>query len=79
MNATTIKIHGETKSELDKFREYRNESYDEVIHKLVHIVKNVKTKPELSKETIEAIEAARKRIKKGKLISESEAAKRLGF
>ncbi|MGM5487746.1 MAG: DUF7557 family protein [Nanobdellota archaeon] len=79
MSATTIKIHGETKSELDKFREYRNESYDELIHKLVHIAKNVKTQPELSKETVEAIEAARERIKKGKFLSENEAAKRLGF
>ncbi|MCF7861844.1 hypothetical protein K9M79_06380 [Candidatus Woesearchaeota archaeon] len=79
MSATTIKIHGETKSELDKFREYRNESYDEVIHKLVHIAKHLKTEPELSKETIEAIEAARERIKKGKFVIEAEAAKRLGF
>ena len=31
MDATTIKIHGDTKSQLDKFREYKNESYDEVI------------------------------------------------
>jgi hypothetical protein len=43
MNVTTIKLHKNTKSELDKFRKYRNESYDEVIHK--YIAKNTtKTK-----------------------------------
>ena len=77
MTATTIKIHDGTKSELDKFREYRNESYDEVIAKLVHIAKHVKDEPELSKETINAIEAARARIKKGNLVSEAEISKRL--
>ena len=67
MDATTIKLHAETKAKLDEFREYKNESYDEVIQKVVFIAKTCKTKPELSKETVEAIEKARERIKKGKL------------
>lgn len=79
MDATTIKIHEETKSQLDQFREYKNESYDEVIKKVVFIAKTIKTEPELSKETIEAIERARARIKKGKFLTETEARKRLGL
>jgi len=79
MNATTIKIHQETKMELDQFREYKNESYDEVIKKMLYIAKNTKKKPELSKEVIEAIEKARTRIKKGKFLTEDEAKKRLGL
>ena len=79
MSATTIKIQTDTKSQIDQFREYKNESYDEVIKKLIFIVKNLKKEPELSKETIEAIEAARKRIKKGHFITEEEARKRLGL
>ena len=79
MNATTIKLQGDTKQELDLFREYKNESYDEVIKKIIFIVKTVKKQPELSKETIIAIENARKRIKKGNFVSEEEAKKRLGF
>ncbi len=79
MNETTIKLHKDTKMELDKFREYRNESYDEVIQKVIFILKTLKTHPELSKETVEAIEIARERIKKGKFITEDEARKRLGF
>ncbi|MBT3405950.1 hypothetical protein HN419_02160 [Candidatus Woesearchaeota archaeon] len=76
---TTIKLHTETKQELDSFREYKNESYDEVIKKVVYIAKTVKTKPKLAKETVDAIEAARKRIKQGKFLTEHEARKRLGL
>ena len=79
MNATTIKINLDTKHQLDQFREYKRETYDELIRKMIYIVKNVKTKPELSKEAIIAIENARKRIKAGKFVTEEEAKKRLGF
>jgi len=79
MNETTIKVHQDTKSQLDQFREYKNESYDEVIRKVVFIAKTSKSEPELSKETIEAIEKARERIKKGKFLTAKEARKRLGL
>ena len=79
MSATTIKIHKETKAEIDQFREYKNESYDEILKKLIYIVKNLKKEPELSKETIKAIEAARERIKRGHFVTEEEARKRLGL
>jgi len=79
MSATTIKIHKETKAEIDQFREYKNESYDEVLKKLIYIVKKLKKEPELSKETIKAIESARERIKKGHFVTEEEARKRLGL
>jgi len=79
MDATTIKVHEDTKAQLDKFREYKNESYDEVIKKMIYIAKKAKTQPELSKEAIIAIEKARKRIKAGNFVSEEEARKRLGF
>jgi len=76
---TTIKLHEDTKHELDQFREYKNESYDEVIKKILYIVKTARTDPELSQEAAIAIEEARKRIKKGNFVSEEEARKRLGF
>ena len=79
MDATTIKLHTETKYALDQLREYKNESYDEVIRKIIYIIKNFKTQPELSKEAISAIEKARKRIRAGKFVTEEEAKKRLGF
>jgi predicted transcriptional regulator len=79
MDATTIKLHDATKSQLDQFREYQNESYDELIQKLVFIAKKCRTEPKLSQETVEAIEKARSRIKKGMYLSEPEARKRLGI
>ena len=79
MEATTIKIHEDTKIELDNFREYRNESYDEVLKKLLFIAKTCKTEPKLSKETIVLIEKARERIKKGTFLTEAESRKRLGL
>lgn len=79
MENTTIKIQNNTKSQLDQFREYKNESYDEVIKKVIYIVKTCKSEPKLSQETIEAIEKARERIKKGNFLTETEAKKRLGL
>jgi len=79
MSETTIKLQEETKSALDQFREYKNESYDEVVKKILFIAKNVKKQPELSTETIDAIESARKRIRQGKFLTSSEAKKRLGL
>ncbi|NCN39235.1 MAG: hypothetical protein GW780_04975 [Candidatus Aenigmarchaeota archaeon] len=79
METTTIKLHMDTKDQLDHFREYRNESYDEVIRKMVFIAKTLEIDPQLSKETVKAIEKARERVKKGKFLTESEAKKRLGL
>lgn len=79
MSATTIKLHKETKNQLDSFREYKNESYDEVIKKLVYIVTQTTDNPELSNEAIRAIKQARKRIQEGNFLTEDEAKKRLGL
>ena len=79
MATTTIKLQTNTKSQLDTFREYKNESYDEVINKLVYIATQSKENPELSQEIVLAIEQARERIKKGNFVSEEVAMKRLGM
>jgi formylmethanofuran dehydrogenase subunit E len=79
MSDTTIKIHQETKFDLDTFREYKNESYDEVLKKVIFIAKNAKKEPELCRECIESIEKARERIRKGKFVCEADAKKRLGL
>jgi predicted house-cleaning noncanonical NTP pyrophosphatase (MazG superfamily) len=79
MDVCTIKLRPNTKSYLDRYREYRNESYDEVVAKLIGIVENVKKAPELSQEAVENIERARKRIKAGNFVTESEARRRLGL
>lgn len=79
METTTIKIHSKTKAQLDTFREYVNESYDEVIRKLVYIAKHLKLSPKLSKDTIKAIEQARKRMDAGEYYTEEEVKNHLGL
>ena len=76
---STIRLHKRTKGGLDRYREYRNESYDEVVTKLVAIADFAKTNPELSQEAVERIEKARQRIKEGTFITEAEARKRLAL
>ena len=79
MDVCTIKLRPNTKSYLDRYREYRNESYDEVVAKLIGIVENLKKAPELSHDAVESIERARQRIKAGKFVTEADAKKRLGL
>ena len=76
---TTIKLQTQTKGELDKFRQYKNESYDEVVRKLVFIAQTCEKKPKLSQKVIKEIEEARARIKKGEFYTEKEMKKRLGI
>jgi len=79
MEQTTIKLNPVTKSELDKFRQYGNESYDELVRKLVRIVLMCKKQPKLSQKTIKEIEKARQEIKRGEFYTEEEAKKILGL
>ena len=76
---TTIRINPNTKIELDGFRQYKNESYDELVRKLIHLAKTCEKEPKLSQKTIQEIKEAREKIKKGKFYSEAEAKKILGL
>jgi len=76
---TTIRINPKTKSELDLFRQYRSESYDELVRKLIYLARLTEKKPLLSQKTIQEIKEARERIKKGEFYSEEEAKKILGL
>ena len=76
---TTIRLNEETKAELDKLRQYKNESYDELVRKIVYIVKMVDKDPKLSKKALEEIRKARERIDKGDFYTNDEAKKILGL
>jgi len=76
---TTIKLQDKTKSELDSFRQYKNESYDELVRKIIYLVKMCRKNPKLSQQTIKDIEEAREQIKKGEFYTEAEAKKILGI
>ena len=76
---TTIRVNKEIKSGLDGFRQYKNESYNELIRKLLFIAKLCEDNPKLSLETIKAIKEAREKIKAGEFYTEEEAKKILGL
>ena len=76
---TTIRINSNTKIELDGFRQYKNESYDELVRKLIHLAKTCEKEPKLSQRTIQEIKEAREKIKKGQFYTEEEAKKILGL
>jgi predicted transcriptional regulator len=76
---TTIRIKPRTKEELDNFRQYKNESYDELVRKLIHLAKLTDKEPKLSQKTIQEIKEARARVKKGEFYTEAEAKKILGL
>lgn len=75
---TTIRLDKETKQSLDSFKQYKNESYNELIRKLISIAKMCEKDPKLSKKTILEIKEARERVKNGDFYTEAEAKKILG-
>ena len=79
MEETTVRINTKTKTMLDDFRQYKNESYDELLRKLIHIAKTCENEPKLSQRAIQEIREARERIKKGEFYTEEEAKKILGL
>ena len=75
---TTIRVSGEIKSGLDGFRQHKNESYNELIRKLLFVAKMCENEPRLSQKTVREIMEARKNIAKGDYYTEDEAKKILG-
>ena len=76
---TTIRLNQDTKAELDEFKQYKNESYNELLRKLIYIAKMCEKEPKLSQKTIQEIKEAREKIKKGEFYTEEEAKKILGL
>ena len=76
---TTIRLNQTTKAELDSFKQYKNESYDGLVRKLIYIAKMCEKEPKLSQKIILEIKEARERIKKGDFYTEEEAKEILGL
>ncbi len=76
---TTKRLNQEIKSDLDMLRQYKNESYNELIKKLLFIVKTCEKEPKLSQKSIQEIYEARKKIQDGDFYTEDEAKKILGL
>jgi len=72
MAITTIKLDKETKARLDKIREYKNESYEEIISKILGILNICNTEPSKARRLLRQIAIKRIRIKNSKAYSEHE-------
>ena len=59
MAITTIKLHKETKERIDKLKDSHNESYDDVLKKILYILNNTRENPEKGKRILEQIETRR--------------------
>lgn len=58
---TTIKLNQETKERLEKLREHKRESYDEILRKMLGILNVAKAEPEKAREILDKIDEVRLR------------------
>ncbi len=79
-DTTTIQVSKDIKRELNAFKDYKKESYAEVIKKLIDKVKeDEESEMELSEETLKDLKEAEDDIRKGRVYSSKQLKKRLGL
>ena len=59
---TTIKLLEETKFRIEKLREYKRESYDDILRKILYILNTIKDEPENARRILEKISNLRQRM-----------------
>ena len=59
---TTIKLSEETKLRIEKLREHKRESYDEILRKILYVLNTVRDEPEKAKRVLVKISENRERI-----------------
>ncbi len=80
LDSTTIQVSTKVKRELDGFKDYKRETYCEVIGKLIELVKeDEESKMQLSEETLKDIKEAEQDIKKGKVYTTAQIKRELGI
>ena len=62
MKITTIKLQDETKDRLDKLRESRNESYDDILRKILYVLNTTRDEPAKARAILERISELRARM-----------------
>jgi hypothetical protein len=62
MKITTIKLQEETKGRLDKLRENRNESYDDILRKILYVLNTTRDEPVKARSILERISELRERM-----------------
>ncbi|MBI5553788.1 MAG: hypothetical protein HY917_03535 [Candidatus Diapherotrites archaeon] len=76
MDTTTLRVERELKLDLDELKSTKNESYADVIRRLVRIAKEENA---LSKDEIRQIEDSLKDLKAGRVLSLKEAEQKWGI
>lgn len=59
---TTIKLVEETKLRLEKLRENKRESYDEILRKILYVLNIARDDPEKARKILEKISELRRRM-----------------
>ena len=59
---TTIKLLEETKNRVEKLREHKRESYDDILRKILYILNTARDSPEKAKRILERISELRERM-----------------
>ena len=62
MAITTIKLQKETKERLEKLRESKRESYDDILRKILFVLNATRDNPNKAKNILERIDDLRKRM-----------------
>ncbi len=61
-NITTIKLEKETKERLEKLREHKRETYDDIIRKIMYVLNTVRDEPIKAKAILEFVDEKRRRM-----------------
>ena len=64
---TTLKLEKETKDRLEKLREHKRETYDDIIRKIMYVLNTVRDEPLKAKAVLEFIDEKRRRMNETEL------------
>ena len=59
---TTIKLLEETKFRIEKLREHKRESYDDILRKILYVLNTARDSPESARRILEKISELRHRM-----------------
>ena len=72
MEITTIKLEKKTKARLDNLRDYKRESYEEIISKILDILNLCRVDPETAQEKLASVGRAKMIEQRKKFIAEKK-------
>ena len=72
---TTIKLLEETKVRLEKLREHKRESYDDILRKMLYVLNTTREDPEKARKILEKIDELRNRMFEEKAKLQEDLAK----